>query len=220
MGSLAHEIGVFLGRVRVHFRHHVVEQEGKEASFWIAITFLTTFSFVRFITMRIRRQNLAAQKNPMLAQAHRHRPGFRDIVLPGGLHIHHAVPGIFLVLTSGYLGLVTEKKATRPLSITYGIGSALALDEFALWLELRDVYWARDGRRSFEAVAVAGSVFMGSYALREFGNAIFRDIRSRIKTGKYPAHHPEPQEGELQNVESGRAAGALPMPSAGLSSGS
>jgi hypothetical protein len=193
MGEL-NEILVFWDRLKVHFQHHVVKK-GKEASFWIALSFLVTFGFVRYITFSIRRKNLAAQKNPQLAHAEHHsRVGFHDIVLPGGLHIHHAVPGIFLVLVSGYLGLVTETKATRPLSIAYGIGSALALDEFALWLELRDVYWSKDGRRSFDAVAVAGSLFMGGFALSEFGGAIIRDIHARVTTGKYPPHHYDPED--------------------------
>lgn len=211
MGSILNEIVVFWDRIRVHFRHHVVKK-GKEASFWVALSFLVTFSFVRYITFSIRRKNLAAQKHPQLAHEHHSKVGFHDIVLPGGLHIHHAVPGIFLALTAGYLALVTEKKGTRPLSIMYGIGSALALDEFALWLELRDVYWSRDGRRSFDAVAVAGSLFMGGFALSEFGGAIIRDIHARVTTGKYPPHHTELDEDLPPDVDTGTVSGALPVP--------
>ena len=211
MGSILNEIIVFSDRVKVHFRHHVVGK-GKEAAFWIAISFLVTFSFVRYITFSIRRKNLEAKADPRLvaAQEH-HKIGFHDIVLPGGLHIHHAVPGIFLVLVAGYLGLVTEKRGTRPLSIAYGIGSALALDEFALWLELRDVYWSKDGRRSFDAVAVAGSLFMTGFALSEFGGAIIRDIHARVTTGTYPPHHTE-LEDIPPDVADGTLSGALPAP--------
>ncbi|HLW03176.1 MAG TPA: hypothetical protein VKT82_31305 [Ktedonobacterales bacterium] len=190
MRSFLHEIGVFGKRLKVHFRHHVIIK-GREASFWVAISFLLTFGSVRFITARIRKQGLATQKNPQSGPRHQSRLGFHDIVLPGGLHIHHAVPGIFLTLMAGYLALITEKKGTRKLSVIYGMGSALALDEFALWLELRDVYWSKEGRLSFDAVAVAGAFFMGGYALSEFGNAILRDIHIRATTGVYPPHHPE-----------------------------
>lgn len=213
MGSILNEIIVFWDRLKVHFRHHVVKK-GKEASFWVALSFLVTFSFVRYITFSIRRKSLKAKADPRLAAAQEHHSkiGFHDIVLPGGLHIHHAVPGIFLALTAGYLALVTEKKGTRPLSIMYGIGSALALDEFALWLELRDVYWSRDGRRSFDAVAVAGSLFMGGFALSEFGGAIVRDIHARVTTGKYPPHHDELDDDIPPDVDASTVSGALPMP--------
>jgi hypothetical protein len=213
MGSILNEIVVFWDRLKVHFRHHVVKR-GREASFWIALSFLVTFGFVRYITYSIRKKNLATKKNPQLAQEHHSRIGFHDIVLPGGLHIHHAVPGIFLALTAGYLGLVTEKKAIRPISIMYGIGSALALDEFALWLELRDVYWSKDGRRSFDAVAIAGSLFMGGFALSEFGGAIIRDIHARVTTGTYPPHHTELDEDIPPDVESATPSGTLPAPQA------
>jgi hypothetical protein len=32
------------------------------------------------------------------------------------------------------------------------------LDEFALWLELRDVYWTEEGRRSIDAVIIAAAL--------------------------------------------------------------
>lgn len=204
------EIMEFWDRVKVHFSHHVVKK-GREASFWVAVSFLTTFGFVRYITYSIRKKNLAARQHPQQAQAH-HGFGFHDIVLLGGLHIHHAVPGIFLTLAAGYLALVTEKKGTRPISIMYGIGSALALDEFALWLELRDVYWSKDGRRSFDAVAIAGSIFMGGFALSEFGGAIIRDIHARTTTGKYPPHHTELDEDLPPDIDTGSVSGALPLP--------
>jgi hypothetical protein len=215
MESPLQELAVFWDRIRVHYRHHVV-QPGKEASFWIAFTFLATFGFVRLITLRIRRERLAAQRHPQVARARRSWFGIHDIVLPGGLHLHHAVPGIFLALTSGYLGLVRERKASRPLSVLYGIGSALALDEFALWLELQDVYWSKDGRRSVEAVAVAGSLFLGGFALSEFGGALLRDIRARVRTGRYPPHHPEPDGHERERDERRRASGEGSAPHEGV----
>jgi hypothetical protein len=207
MQSFLHELGVFGNRVKVHFRHHVIINSEKEASFWVALSFLMTFGSVRFITTRIRQQNLASQKRPH-AGAQQRRLGLHDIVLPGGLHIHHAVPGIFLSLTAGYLALITEKKSTRKLSVMYGMGSALALDEFALWLELRDVYWAKEGRLSFDAVAAAGALFMGGYALSEFGGAILRDLHIRATTGAYPAHH-----AELDDKASAGAEHDAPVPS-------
>ena len=41
------------------------------------------------------------------------------------------------------------------MALLYGVGAALTLDEFALWLRLEDVYWAREGRESIDARACA-----------------------------------------------------------------
>ena len=56
--------------------------------------------------------------------------------------------------------------------MAYGVGAALTLDEFALWLNLRDVYWERDGRESFEAMAV----FAGALCIGIFGQPFFRGV--------------------------------------------
>ena len=75
----------------------------------------------------------------------------------GGVHVHHQVYGIFLLLAAG-----TAELTYRPpgpwsdvLAVLFGIGAALTLDEFALWLRLDDVYWEREGRSSVDAVLVA-----------------------------------------------------------------
>jgi hypothetical protein len=74
----------------------------------------------------------------------------------GGIHVHHMVVGILMILVSGLLEI-----ALRPggygqdlLAIAFGIGAALTLDEFALWLYLRDVYWSEQGRSSIDASVV------------------------------------------------------------------
>ena len=80
----------------------------------------------------------------------------------GGLHIHHLVYGILLLLLVGYVWLIQEGTGqsrfpswfSRVTAITYGIGAALTLDEFALWLNLQDVYWAGKGRESIDAVVI------------------------------------------------------------------
>src|SRR5579875_707241 len=46
------------------------------------------------------------------------------------------------------------------LAALFGIGVGFTLDEFALWIYLRDVYWAEEGRSSFDAVVIA-TVFAG-----------------------------------------------------------
>lgn len=98
----------------------------------------------------------------------------------GGRHIHHLVWGILLLLLSGYGWLLEIGTGTqgsirwigRLMSLIYGVAAALTLDEFALWLNLRDVYWQREGRESFEAMALFG----GLLAIGLFGKPFFRGI--------------------------------------------
>jgi hypothetical protein len=56
--------------------------------------------------------------------------------------------------------------------MAYGVGAALTLDEFALWLNLRDVYWEREGRESFEAMALFAAVL----CIGIFGHPFFRGV--------------------------------------------
>ncbi len=61
-------------------------------------------------------------------------------VTPGGLHIHHYVWGIGLLLLVGLISLVVDSPRYNPwLGLVYGVGAALVIDEFALLLNLRDV---------------------------------------------------------------------------------
>lgn len=75
----------------------------------------------------------------------------------GGVHLHHLVWGICLMLLSGFLSFAVplETPWWHILAIVFGIGAGFTLDEFALWVYLRDVYWSPEGRASFEAVVVA-----------------------------------------------------------------
>jgi hypothetical protein len=70
----------------------------------------------------------------------------------GDVHVHHLVVGIVLALVAGMLDI-----ALRPggfgrelLAFVFGAGAAFILDEFALSVHLRDVYWSSEGRRSIE----------------------------------------------------------------------
>jgi hypothetical protein len=74
-----------------------------------------------------------------------------------GLHLHHLVWGIVLLLLTGFLGFVTNARSPweEILAALFGVGAGLTLDEFALWIHLRDVYWAEEGRSSLDAVVVA-----------------------------------------------------------------
>jgi hypothetical protein len=65
--------------------------------------------------------------------------------------------GIVLLLVAGFLGFVipSSSPGTEILAASFGVGAGLTLDEFALWVHLEDVYWAQEGRSSFDAIVVA-----------------------------------------------------------------
>jgi lysyl-tRNA synthetase class 2 len=81
----------------------------------------------------------------------------------GGLHIHHLVFGIVLIMLAGFLSFALQPDGAllTILAIAFGIGAGLTLDEFALWLYLDDVYWSEEGRRSVDAVIIATIVAGG-----------------------------------------------------------
>jgi hypothetical protein len=69
----------------------------------------------------------------------------------GGRHIHHFVPGILLAFASGTAALLTDDDAFEDkLAIPMGAGMGLTFDEAALLLDLRDVYWTREGLLSVQ----------------------------------------------------------------------
>jgi hypothetical protein len=72
----------------------------------------------------------------------------------GGVHIHHLVWGIGLLLLCGFLAFAAPLDAPwwHVIAIGFGIGAGFTLDEFALWVRLEDVYWSEEGRMSFDAV--------------------------------------------------------------------
>jgi hypothetical protein len=116
-----------------------------------SVAFFCTFASLRALTWSI----------------HNNVGPFHDIHM-GGRHIHHLVWGILLLLLVGYGWLVevgtgtgdTSLLMSRLMSLLYGTAAALTLDEFALWLNLRDVYWAREGRASIDAVLLFGSLLL------------------------------------------------------------
>jgi hypothetical protein len=139
-----------------------IEAADKEAQFLILVAFLVTFAIVRFITHAIRRG----------------RFGLKNIQTSGGLHIHHLVPGIILLLVSGYLGIgLGDRLPLEPIALLFGIGAALTLDEFALWLHLEDVYWAKQGRDSIDAVIITGTLL----AIGVLGHPFFVGVGHAIR---------------------------------------
>jgi len=75
---------------------------------------------------------------------------FRNVSV-GGRHIHHFVPGILIAFASGTTALLTDDEALEEkLAVTTGVGMGLTFDEAALLLDLRDVYWTRQGLLSVQ----------------------------------------------------------------------
>ena len=151
---------------------------GRLPLMWCLIAFILTFFITRSITRYIRAT--AGRTGPhRWWQPH-------NIAGKGGLHIHHAVFGVILVLVAGVAMVTMAASGTNhqftAAGIVFGIGAALVLDEFALILHLQDVYWTEDGRTSvdavFVAVAVAGLLVMGFNPLSFFNIGIWRDDTS------------------------------------------
>ena len=108
---------------------------------------------------------------------------FRNVSL-GGHHIHHFVPGIVLGFASATTALLTDDEALEErLAVTTGIGMGLTFDEAALLLDLRDVYWTREGLLSVQlslgATAILSTAILTLRILR-------RGERRREEEGLIP----------------------------------
>lgn len=140
----------------------------KQPQFFILLAFLTTFVIVRLITHAIRRKQDKPGAKP---------GGLLHNLSFGGTHVHHLVWGILLLLVTGYLAIGLRMGQGREvLAVLYGVGAALTLDEFALWLHLEDVYWAKQGRDSIDVVVVAAVVL----ALFVVGQTFWLDVADLI----------------------------------------
>jgi lysyl-tRNA synthetase, class II len=91
----------------------------------------------------------------------------------GGVHLHHVVPGVILVLLAGLLAFTPvgrQEAILEILAIVFGVGAALVLDEFALLFHMKDVYWSEEGRTSIDALiigALLGAILLVSSAPSE-----------------------------------------------------
>jgi hypothetical protein len=119
-----------------------IVDSGKQPELLLYVAFLATFAFIRTSTHMIR-------------AGVSWWPG--NVSTKGGTHVHHMVFGILALLVVGFcsLSLDPDTPWRDVLAVLFGIGAGLTLDEFALWLNLEDVYWAPKGRQSIDAVIVA-----------------------------------------------------------------
>ena len=110
-----------------------------------------------------------------------------DVIL-GDRHIHHFVPGILIGFASGGFGLVSDSEAVQAkLSIGFGAGAGLTFDEAALLLDLRDVYWTREGLLSVQ-VSLGISAILGASILTL--RMLRRGERKGVQEGLIPEVHP------------------------------
>jgi hypothetical protein len=118
---------------------------GRLPLFCFFVTFVAGFGFIRVSARLIRAQV-------------RWWPGN---VIAGKTHVHHMVFGVVFMGIGGVAQLAAPLQSldwrSAPAAL-FGLGTALVLDEFALLLHLRDVYWSNEGRLSVDAVFVAAGV--------------------------------------------------------------
>ena len=142
-----------------------IQDRPRRRMFIASVSFLITFAGVRLIVSLV---------------IHNHGPF--DWVMVRGHHIHHLVWGIMILLLVGYGWLLDLGRSHSPLSIffsrlmsvSYGVGAALTLDEFSLWLNLDpNDYWSRQGRISIDAVILFGGIL----AVGAWGAPFFRGLQ-------------------------------------------
>lgn len=142
-----------LAAVNFEISQHFLDDRGQRSGFVLLGAFLLAFLFIRTSARMIRSPKFSWW------------PG--SVETKGGLHLHHLVWGICLMMSSGFLNfaLAPESPWSEVLAALFGIGAGLTLDEFALWIHLEDVYWSQEGRSSLDAVVVAtllgGMVVLG-----------------------------------------------------------
>ncbi len=151
-------------RHRLHDAYEEVDRTHRSLLLaWIA--FAVTFGLLRALTYSIK-QGVGP---------------FGDIAV-GGVHLHHYVWGIALLMLVGFVSLVVDSPRYNPhLGVLYGIACALIIDEYALLLELRDVYWAEEGRISVD-VALGVIAVLGIYvSAASFWRRVTREVGRSVR---------------------------------------
>jgi hypothetical protein len=143
---------------------------------------LSWFSFTgAFAGLRALTYSIRAGKGP-----------FRNISV-GGEHLHHYMWGIGLLSGVGAVAVRGEERQRRHpgVAVSYGAGLALIVDEFALLLDLKDVYWARQGRVSIDigigGIALAGCYFAALPVLRRLQRERAQGLAKRQAEAPGPA---------------------------------
>ena len=164
ISSLLHPGFHLRKRIVTAYQEHVDYRREAALRMWLA--FILSFAFLRLLTYGIRYHFLPA----------------RNIVTSGGLHIHHFVWGILILVIVGFLGITIQSARLHVwLATFFGIGAALVIDEFALWLNLRDVYWLQQGRISIDAAVLVAALLGTYYAADRFWKQVMGELQAAIK---------------------------------------
>jgi len=154
--------------------HSHVRDRPKRRLLLAAIGFFITFAVAR----------------AMAWGAYRNVTPFHYVYIRGS-HIHHLVWGILLLLAVGFCWLTEVGEGIKPssllisrlMSLLYGVGAALTLDEFALWLNVEEgIYWTRRDLASLDAIILFGSALLIGIWGGDFLKAVGREFR-----------HPQPR---------------------------
>jgi hypothetical protein len=153
--------------VAVAVRGYAAAPRSETVLFNLLAGFLGAFATVRLSTWGIRTR----------------RGPFRNVHI-GGRHVHHFVPGILLAFTAGTVALLTDDdELEQRLAIPMGAGIGLTFDEAALLLDLRDVYWTREGLLSVQlslgATAILSIAILTQRMLRR-GEATLPEIAADV----------------------------------------
>jgi hypothetical protein len=121
---------------------------------WLFLGILVSFLITRMVTRLIRSGSGSGA-------------GLGNFTIAGN-HVHHQVFGILIIIGTGIV-LVSQTPQGAALdaaAAVFGVGVGLTVDEFALWLHLKDVYWAKQGRQSVDAIfcvlVVTGALIGGT----------------------------------------------------------
>lgn len=146
------------------YEQHVDYRREAALRMWVA--FIVTFVFLRLLTFGIRFHLLPVG----------------NVVTSSGLHIHHFVWGIAILLIVGFLGITLWSERLHVwLATFFGIGAALVIDEYALWLNLKDLYWLPEGRSSIDLAILVAALLGLYYAADRFWKQVVAEVQAAIK---------------------------------------
>lgn len=141
-----------MNRILTAVYREIIANQKSETAFWVLVGFVPTLAAARLIV------NFA--------------PGIFLTVRSS--HVHHFTYGIIILAVAGYLALVTPTRVKHWVAALYGIGLALAFDEFGMWLHLTDNY---NLRLSQDALAVVLIFLISVVYLVDFARRAAKYLR-------------------------------------------
>jgi hypothetical protein len=158
-----------LASIFLNFWNDQLVEHGRQWLFLVLVGFVGSFAFIRMSTRLMRSPRV---------------PWWPGSINSGGVHLHHLVFGIVLMMAAGTISFAGF--ATEPIygicAVAFGVGVGLTIDEFALWVHLDDVYWAEEGRRSIDAtmlaVAALGLILIGVRPFEFYAGSVWNVLLS------------------------------------------